>query len=184
MASGGQQAPVAAWIGLGANLGDRVGTIARALEALDDAADTAVVQRSSLYETEPVGPGDQPRYLNAAAELRTRLSPGELLGLLHAIERRAGRVRDHGAPRWGPRTLDLDLLLMGDDARDRIETADLVVPHPRIAERSFVLVPLAEIAAERVHPVHGCTISALARRLGAPAADELQPFEPCRSLRA
>lgn len=132
-----------AFIGLGANLGDREGTIRAALAALGEEDGIDVVAVSSLRETEPVGVGPQPLFLNGAAELETRLSARELLDCLLETERRFGRVRVSGE--HGPRTLDLDLLLYGDD---EIDEPGLTVPHPRLHERAFVLGPLAELDAE------------------------------------
>ena len=132
-----------AFVGLGANLGDREETIRAALDALaaDDAIEVVAV--STFRETEPVGVGPQPVFLNGAAELETTLSARELLDRLLATEQRFGRVRVPGE--HGPRTLDLDLLLYGDE---RIDEPGLTVPHPRLYERAFVLDPLAELGAE------------------------------------
>ena len=131
------------FIGLGANLGDREATIRAALTALAVEDGIDVVAVSTLRETEPVGVGEQPLFLNGVAELKTSLRPRELLDRLLATEQRFGRVRvpdEHG-----PRTLDLDLLLYGDA---QIEEPGLTVPHPRLRERAFVLEPLAELGAE------------------------------------
>jgi 2-amino-4-hydroxy-6-hydroxymethyldihydropteridine diphosphokinase len=132
-----------AFIGLGANLGDREATIRAALDALSDEDGIDVVAVSTLRETEPVGVGAQPLFLNGAAEVATTLSARELLDRLLATEERFGRVRipsEHG-----PRTLDLDLLLYGDE---QIDEPGLTVPHPRLHERAFVLEPLAELDAK------------------------------------
>jgi len=124
-----------AYVGLGSNLGDREDLIARAAEAIG-------AQRvSSVIETEPWGVHDQPPFLNAVAEVETPLDARAFLDELLAVERRLGRERD--GTRWGPRTIDLDLLLFGDD---RIDEPGLVVPHPYLHERRFVLGPLAELA--------------------------------------
>jgi 2-amino-4-hydroxy-6-hydroxymethyldihydropteridine diphosphokinase len=130
-----------AYIGMGSNLGDREGVIASALDLLRGADEVEVLAVSSLRETDPVGYLDQPRFLNGAVEVETTLAARELLALLLEIERRLGRVRGEG-PRFGPRTIDLDLLLYGDET---IGEAGLQVPHPRLAERPFVLEPLAEL---------------------------------------
>lgn len=128
------------YIGLGSNLGEREETIRRALDRLAADGDVEVVAVSSLRETDPVGYLDQPRFLNAAAALRTSLAPRALLARLQAVELELGRERS--GPRFGPRTIDLDLLLYGDQ---RIDEPELVVPHPRMAERRFVLEPLFEL---------------------------------------
>lgn len=130
-----------AFVGLGSNLGDPEELIRSALELLGAEAGIEVVGVSSLRETDPVGYEDQPRFLNGAAELATELPPQELLERLLAIERRLGRVRGEG-PRFGPRTIDLDLLLYGHET---VEDPGLTLPHPRLHERRFALEPLAEL---------------------------------------
>ena len=130
-----------AYVGLGSNLGDREATIRAALAELGAVEGVDLVGVSTLVDTEPVGYTDQPRFLNGAAALETRLPPRELLDLLLAVEARFGRDRA-AAPPQGPRTLDLDLLLYGGD---RIDEAGLEIPHPRLHERAFVLRPLAEL---------------------------------------
>ena len=142
-----------AYIGLGSNLGDREGTIRRAVELLGAA------RVSTLIETEPWGYADQPRFLNAVAELETDEPPRALLARLLEIERELGRTRE--GPRYGPRTIDLDLLLYGDD---RLDEPGLGLPHPRLHERAFVLEPLAELAPELVVPGFG-PVKALLSRL-------------------
>jgi 2-amino-4-hydroxy-6-hydroxymethyldihydropteridine diphosphokinase len=134
------------YVGLGSNLGDREGFLIGARAALDSTPGVCVVAASRLYETEPVGP-PQGRYLNAVVALDTTLAAQALLERLLELEQTAGRRR--GAERNAPRTLDLDLLLFGDTC---IDTPGLSLPHPRLHERAFVLVPLAEIAADVVHP--------------------------------
>lgn len=150
-----------AFIGLGSNLGDREATIRAALEAIADLPQTDLLRVSSLYDTEPVGEVDQPNFLNAVALVDTELEPHQLLWNLMLVEKRLGRVRTQ---RWGPRTIDLDLLLFGDEI---IEQGDLRVPHPEIIRRSFVLVPLVELEPRLVHPGTGETMSAHLGRLGA-----------------
>jgi 2-amino-4-hydroxy-6-hydroxymethyldihydropteridine diphosphokinase len=130
-----------AFVGLGSNLGDPQGLIAAALELLGSEEGIEVVAVSTLRETDPVGYEDQPRFLNGAAELDTELPPRELLGRLLEIERLLGRVRGQG-PRFGPRTIDLDLLLVDAVILDE---PGLTLPHPRLQERRFVLEPLAEL---------------------------------------
>mgnify|MGYP001550237101 CR=1 FL=1 len=132
--------PARAWIGLGSNLDDPLRQIGRAFDELGAIARTRLLRRSRLYRTAPWGVTDQPAFVNAVAEILTGLDPRDLLAALLAIERRHGRHRD--GTRWGPRTLDLDLLVHGDC---RINAPGLALPHPRIAERAFVLVPLAEV---------------------------------------
>jgi 2-amino-4-hydroxy-6-hydroxymethyldihydropteridine diphosphokinase len=124
-----------AYVGLGSNLGDREATIRRAAELI------GARRLSTIRETEPWGYADQPRFLNAVAELDTALGPRALLDRLLAVERELGRERT--GPRYGPRTIDLDLLLYGDET---VSEPGLTVPHPRLAERLFVLEPLAELA--------------------------------------
>ncbi len=129
-----------AFVALGSNVGDREGHIRASLRQLSEHASVDLLRSSSLHETTPVGgPSGQEMYLNAAAEIATSLLPQDLLAWLHEIERRHGRVRE---TRWGPRTLDLDLLLYRDFFIDRPE---LTVPHPRMWERDFVMTPLHEI---------------------------------------
>jgi 2-amino-4-hydroxy-6-hydroxymethyldihydropteridine diphosphokinase len=139
------------FVGIGANLGDPAAQIERALELLAAEDGVEVIAVSSLRETDPVGYEDQPRFLNGAAELETTLSASELLERLLAIERSLGRVRGEG-PRFGPRALDLDLLLYGDDV---VAEPGLVVPHPRLHERRFALEPLAELDPALVIPGRG-----------------------------
>jgi len=131
-----------AFVGIGSNLGEPESQIAVALEQLAAEDGIEVVAVSTLRETEPVGYLDQPSFLNGAAQLETALPPRELLERLLEIESRLGRVRGAG-PRFGPRTIDLDLLLYGDET---IDEPGLTVPHPRLWERRFVLEPLAELA--------------------------------------
>jgi 2-amino-4-hydroxy-6-hydroxymethyldihydropteridine diphosphokinase len=137
-------------VGIGSNLDDPVGQVQRALLALAGLPQSRCLRASGLYRTPPWGRTDQPAFINAVAELETTLPPRALLRGLIAIEAAAGRVRDKG--RWGPRVLDLDLLLY---AGRRIDEADLQVPHPHLHERAFVLLPLAEIAADAEVPGRG-----------------------------
>jgi 2-amino-4-hydroxy-6-hydroxymethyldihydropteridine diphosphokinase len=142
-----ERAPVIAYLGLGANVGEPLRQLAEALERLNEAEEMEVTRVSTFYRNPPLGPQDQPWYINAAARVRTRLGPDELLRLLQQVETALGRVR---AERWGPRRLDLDLLLYNGEV---IFTPDLVVPHPEMHRRAFVLAPLAEIAPQAWHPL-------------------------------
>lgn len=139
-----------AYVGLGANLGNPQAQVRAAMEAIAALARVRVTARSPLYVTPPWGVLEQPDFVNAVVAVRTTLSPHALLERLGTIEREAGRRRD--GPRWGPRTLDLDLLLYDQLVLDE---ADLHVPHARLAERAFVLLPLADIAAGAEVPGHG-----------------------------
>ena len=149
-----------AWIGLGSNLGDRLGYIKKALGMIERIPETALAAVSSVYDTAPVGKEDQPRFLNAVAEVATELDPQALMGELLAIEDYCGRIRRDV---WGPRTLDLDLLIYDDV---EVSSEELTVPHRRLAERAFVLVPLAEIAPEVVVPRTGKDVATLTSELG------------------
>lgn len=150
-------------VGLGSNLGDRIAHLRSGVSALRRLLRDVVV--SGVYETEPREVVEQPRFLNACCVGRTRLTPRRLLVELQHVERLAGRRR--AGPRYGPRVLDLDLLLHGTTV---IETPDLVVPHPRLRERPFVLVPLAELVPHWVVPASGgyavSTVADLARAAG------------------
>ena len=143
-----------AYVGVGSNLGDRWGRLAQAARGLRAAPGIAVVRGSRVYDNAPIGP-PQPRYLNAVLELETDLPPRTLLEALRAVEHEAGRVP--GA-RWTARTLDLDLLLHGANV---VRDADLVVPHPALVARRFVLAPLAELAPDLVVPGLGQRVSDL-----------------------
>jgi 2-amino-4-hydroxy-6-hydroxymethyldihydropteridine diphosphokinase len=141
-----------AYVALGSNRGDRSAFIDRAIRALRDAPGVGVLSASRVRETAPVGGPEQDPFLNAVAALETSLPPSELLRELKRLESDLGRVP---GPRWGPREIDLDLLLYDDLV---LREQDLEVPHPRMAERVFVMEPLAEIAPEVVHPVLKKTI--------------------------
>ncbi|MBN1123817.1 MAG: 2-amino-4-hydroxy-6-hydroxymethyldihydropteridine diphosphokinase [Sedimentisphaerales bacterium] len=151
---------VVAYIGLGSNLGDRAQYLASAVDRMDKADGISVLQVSEPVETEPLGAAEQPRYLNAVAEIRTRLQPDQLLWVLHSIEHSLGRVRTEP---WQPRTMDLDVLLYGDQV---IHEESLIVPHPQMHLRSFVLRGLCQLNAQFLHPNLGETMSTLADRLG------------------
>ena len=148
-----------AFVGLGSNLGEREAMIRLALDDLARLPQTTLVRASSLYDTEPTGDVDQPNFLNAVAQLDTELTARQLLWNLLLIEKRLGRVRTQ---KWGPRTIDLDLLLYGSQV---IEESDLRVPHPELTRRSFVLVPLVELDPLLVHPITGETLLDLLSRL-------------------
>ena len=150
-----------AFIGLGSNLGDREANIRQALQFLEQLPETTIVRGSSLYDTEPVGVSDQPNFLNGVVQIETHLAPRQLLWNLMLIERRLGRVRTR---QWGPRVIDLDLLLYGEEV---VDEEDLQVPHPLMSKRSFVMVPLVEIEPLPVHPVTNQTMLSILQRLGA-----------------
>jgi 2-amino-4-hydroxy-6-hydroxymethyldihydropteridine diphosphokinase len=152
-------APVLAAVGLGGNVGDVAATLREALQALDALPGTEVLRGSPLYRTPAWGNTGQPDFINAAALLRTTLDARALLDGLLDIERRFGRDRGADSAQWGPRTLDLDLLLHGESVADE---AGLRVPHPHLHERAFVLVPLARIAPRMRVPGHGAVEELLA----------------------
>jgi 2-amino-4-hydroxy-6-hydroxymethyldihydropteridine diphosphokinase len=151
---------VRAYVGLGSNLGDRAAYLLLGLSALSRLPKTHLLRLSPVYETDPVGP-PQPPYLNMVAELETELSPTGLLAEMLRIEKALGRERRE---RWGPRTLDLDLLLYGDLV---LEEEGLSVPHPRLHERAFVLVPLLDLLPEGRHPLLGQSFAELLASLDA-----------------
>ena len=130
----------AAYLGLGSNLGDRLAHLQGAVDGLAESDGISVVAVSEVYETAPVGGPEQPDYLNAVVAVETALAARDLFEVARGLEDAAARVREE---RWGPRTLDVDVLVVGDE---RVDTPDLVVPHPRLRERGFVLAPLADVA--------------------------------------
>lgn len=163
---------VRAYIGLGSNLAVPLRQVRQAIAELAQLPASRLVAVSRIYRSRPMGPADQPDYINAVAAIETRLLPLKLLDSLQAIEKAHGRVR--GAVQWGPRTLDLDLLLYGDEI---IAEARLTVPHPGMAERNFVLQPLADIAPSLQLP-DGRELKALSRALGDDALEVVEGTEP------
>ncbi|MFA7691314.1 MAG: 2-amino-4-hydroxy-6-hydroxymethyldihydropteridine diphosphokinase [Candidatus Hydrogenedentes bacterium] len=148
------------YLSLGANLGNRVTFLNRAMEALDALDEVTVLRRSPIYESEPWGLTEQPKFLNMVVEIETSFDPFELLETVKLLEQRLGR---QSAPRWGPRCIDIDLILWGDTM---LHTPGLAIPHERFRERAFVLTPLADLVPEAVDPETGTTIAVLASRLG------------------
>lgn len=151
-----------AYLALGSNLGDRLAHLREALAGLET-RDIAVVARSAIYESAPMYLTDQPTFLNAAVKVAGERAPEELLVALHDLETELGRNRC--GPRFGPRTVDLDILLLGEDGGIVVQSPHMTVPHPRMLERAFVLLPLAELAPQLMHPIRGLTISTLAARV-------------------
>ncbi len=158
--------PVTAYLGLGSNLGNRQDNLDKALNLLSQRLQ--VRQVSSIYDTEPVGNVNQPRFLNSVCQVHTRLTPTELLALAKGIELKLGRAPGTAN---APRPIDIDILFYGDQV---IETPELIIPHPRLVERAFVLVPLAEITPDLVHPVNGKTIKELKKELHGGMQDVLK----------
>ena len=167
-----ERPPVIAYLGLGANLGDPARQLRAALERLNAAEEMAVTRVSSFYRTPPLGPADQPWYVNAVAQVRTRLAPEEVLRLLQQVETALGRVRGE---RWGPQRIDLDLLLYGGEV---LAAPELVVPHPEMHRRAFVLIPLAEIAPDAWHPRLRQTAGELSAALDPAARAAVQALAP------
>lgn len=151
--------PVIAYLGIGSNLGDPVQNCREALRQISVLNGSEVLRRSSLYRTEPVGVETQNWCVNGVAELRTSLPAMQLLKALQWVERSMGRER---AERWGPRVIDIDILLFGQEI---VNTEGLVVPHPEMHRRRFVLVPIAEIASYVIHPLYGVSMRGLLDRL-------------------
>jgi len=154
------------YLGLGANVGDRLGNLRTALARLQTLARLEEV--SSLYETEPQGVSEQPPFLNAVCRITTGLEPEGLLRFLKNLEQEIGRRP--GGQRWGPRPIDLDILLYGERV---VDTPELQIPHPRLAERAFVLVPLCELAPELRHPLLGKTMKELLASVGKKGVKEI-----------
>jgi 2-amino-4-hydroxy-6-hydroxymethyldihydropteridine diphosphokinase len=150
------------WIGSGSNLGNREENLRFALSRLERAG-FRLEAASSIFETVPQGPVSQPRFLNQVVRGHWQGTPGELLVLLKEIEKEAGR---EPGPRWGPRTLDLDILLAGSEGQEIVQEAELEIPHPRLRERAFVLVPLSELDPGLAVPMTGRTVGELLQSLG------------------
>ena len=150
---------VTAYLGLGANLGDRLANMREAVRLLEAHGSCRVTARSPVYETKPIGIEDQPDFLNAVIAIETSLGPEALLDLCKSIENRLGRVRTN---KWGPRVIDLDILLCGEAV---VQQEGLTIPHPEAVNRAFVLVPLADIAPE-IEVAPGLTAREAAERVG------------------
>ncbi len=153
-------AEVLAFVGLGSNLGDRQSNIRTALDLVGSVSGLSLLGVSSFYECEPVGRSGQPDFINAVAEVRTSLSPRSLLNALQGIEKRMGRAPSR--QRWGPRLIDLDILLYGNEL---VLAPDLVIPHALMHVRRFVLAPLCELEPDVMHPVFGLRCREILRRL-------------------
>lgn len=147
---------ITAYIALGSNMGDRLNYLEKVLSCFESYPQLKMRKASSIYETAPWGKTDQPPFLNCVLEIDTSFTPQMLLETLREIERQLGRERKE---KWGPRTIDLDILLYGDEI---INTPDLTIPHPRMSQRAFVMIPLIEIAPELIHPVFKKTMKQLA----------------------
>ena len=158
---------VIAFIGIGANMERPAEMCRTAVRELAEISEVRLLRTSSLYRTEPVGPQEQDWFINAVAEIRTGLAPGMLLKALKEIEWRLGRT---GGLKWGPRVIDLDILLYGQEV---IREGELIVPHPELHRRRFVLVPLCELASYAIHPAFGVSVCGLLDRLTDPARVDL-----------
>jgi 2-amino-4-hydroxy-6-hydroxymethyldihydropteridine diphosphokinase len=165
----GRRVPETVFIGLGSNIGDRLASLQRAVDLLQDEPHLKVVASSRVWESDPVGGPAQPDFLNAVIRILTTLSPRDLLAACHRVESVLGRTRE---VRWGPRTIDVDLLLYDELDMDE---PDLIVPHPRITERAFVLLPLLELDPEVGSP-DGTLLTEV--RLGPHAAVGAHPYAP------
>jgi len=156
------------YIGIGSNLGDKVGNCCLAVEAIRADGRNRIVQCSPFYQTEPVGNKEQDWFVNGVFAMETSMGPGELLHFLLAVEKMMGRLRGE---RWGPRVIDLDILIFDKEV---INEGGLQIPHPRLHERRFVLVPLRDIAPKLVHPLLGKTISQILAEL--PGEEKVLPL--------
>ncbi len=162
---------IVAFIGIGANLGDPDAQCRDAVQRVRATPGIRLLRCSSLYRTTPVGPADQEWFINAVAEIRTELSPVELFTALKAIERQMGRT---DGPRWGPRVIDLDILLYGQEV---VNLEGLKIPHPEMHRRRFVLAPLCELASYAIHPAFGVSARGLLDRLIDPGVVEIYAME-------
>ena len=153
--------PITAYLCLGGNLGDRMAALTEALRLLDATQEMLRMACSSVYETEPWAVADQPNFLNLVAAYETTLSPADLLAACKSVEETVGRTPSF---RWGPRLIDVDILLYGDEVVDTAEP-DLQIPHPRMAQRAFVLVPLAEVALDVIVPPDNASVRRLLARV-------------------
>jgi 2-amino-4-hydroxy-6-hydroxymethyldihydropteridine diphosphokinase len=154
-----RQAKQRAFIGLGSNLGNRLGNLRGAIAAIREMPGLSITRMSSVYETEPVGNRGQPKFINAVIEVASELPPADLLTVLLRIEKHMGRERQG---KWEPRVIDLDIVYYGDQVLD---SSDLSIPHPEAARRAFVLEPLAEIAPDFVDPVQRLTVREMLAQL-------------------
>jgi 2-amino-4-hydroxy-6-hydroxymethyldihydropteridine diphosphokinase len=164
--AGGEVRGVVAFIGIGSNQGNPADACREGVRKLSETPGVRLIRCSSLYRTEPVGPHEQPWFINAVAEVRTSLSPRHLFNVLKEIEQGMGRSE---GPKWGPRLIDLDLLLYGQEV---VQEHDLVIPHPELHRRRFVLVPLCELASYAIHPAFGVSSGGLLERLEDPCRVE------------
>jgi len=147
------------WLGLGSNLGDRLATLRAGADEL--AAHGTLLARSRVFAASAVGGPPQPPFLNAALMIESELEPAEMLEACHAVERQHGRAREQETVRWGPRTLDVDILLAGARGEQLIRVPHLIVPHPRLHERAFALASLIDLDADLIHPAAGRSLKAL-----------------------
>jgi 2-amino-4-hydroxy-6-hydroxymethyldihydropteridine diphosphokinase len=159
---------VICFVGIGSNIGDPPVQISTALRRLSEENGIKILKTSSFYITEPVGIADQPHFINAVVEIRATDTPYELITTLQTIEKSMGRSRYD--EKWGPRVIDLDILLYGQDV---IQEMNLIIPHPELHKRRFVLVPLCEIAPYVIHPAFGISISGLLSRVDDKSAVDL-----------
>lgn len=152
------------YLGLGSNLGDRVGYIQQAVQFLNDTKNIEVINTSSFYETEPVGIKSEKWFVNAVVEIETTIDPEELLKLTTNIELKLGRIRDLslGNPKYQSRTIDIDILFYDNEI---VSTDMIQIPHPRVHERAYALVPMLELAPDYVHPIMGSNVSDIHRSL-------------------